>query len=99
MLGSTWSARHALEERIGQAQKMESVGRLAGGIAHDFNNLLTVVVGYVDLMRERFDGDSTPELDGIDKAARRATDLTRQLLAFSRRQRLRPVCPRCERRG
>ncbi len=85
------SARHALEERIGQAQKMESVGRLAGGIAHDFNNLLTVVVGYVDLMRERFDGDSTPELDGIDKAVRRATDLTRQLLAFSRRQRLRPV--------
>ena len=81
----------ALEERFQQSQKMESVGRLAGGIAHDFNNLLTVIVGYVDLMRERFDERAAPELVGMEKAARRAVDLTSQLLAFSRRQRLRPV--------
>ena len=81
----------ALEERFQQSQKMESVGRLAGGIAHDFNNLLTVIVGYVDLMQERFDERAAPELVGMEKAARRAVDLTGQLLAFSRRQRLRPV--------
>ncbi len=82
--------RHALEEELQQAQKMESIGRLAGGVAHDFNNLLTVIIGYVDLLR-RHVGHSAPEIVGIEKAANRAAELTGQLLAFSRRQRLRPV--------
>ena len=77
-----------LEEQYRQAQKLESVGRLAGGIAHDFNNLLTVINGYADLM---LSSDSDPELlhdsaTEIRKAGERATSLTRQLLAFSRNQ-------------
>ncbi|MDH3284697.1 MAG: ATP-binding protein [Acidobacteriota bacterium] len=71
-----------------QAQKMEAVGRLAGGIAHDFNNLMTAVLGYADLAERRAGGDEVLEDDirEIKKAIGRATDLTRQLLAFSRRQ-------------
>ncbi len=83
--------RCALEEQFRQSQKMESVGQLAGGIAHDFNNLLTVILGYADLLRSAGVADvGTPELDGIERASRRAADLTGQLLAFSRRQVLRP---------
>jgi signal transduction histidine kinase/CheY-like chemotaxis protein len=80
--------RHALEDQLIQSQKMEAVGRLAGGVAHDFNNLVTVIVGYNDMVREQSLHD--PELqefsEEIHRAAERATALTNQLLAFSRRQ-------------
>ena len=84
--------RRALEQQLRQAQKMEAVGRLAGGIAHDFNNLLMVISGYSEFLLERLGTD--PTLRGhaqeIANAAERATSLTRQLLAFSRKQMLAP---------
>ena len=84
--------RRALEQQLRQAQKMEAVGRLAGGIAHDFNNLLMVISGYSEFLLERLGAD--PTLRGhaqeIANAAERATSLTRQLLAFSRKQMLAP---------
>jgi PAS domain S-box-containing protein len=79
--------RRQLEEEFRQAQKLESVGRLAGGVAHDFNNLLTVILGYAQMILH----DMPPEhplrdaIDEIAKSATRASDLTRQLLTFSRR--------------
>ncbi len=81
-----------LEESVRQAQRLNTVGRLAGGIAHDFNNLLTAVVGYCDLLDTQFDnGDARRfDLHEIRNAAIRASSLTRQLLAFSRRQIMQP---------
>ncbi len=93
------SERQASEEALRQSndmlrhsQKMEAVGRLAGGVAHDFNNLLTAIMGYGDILRERLspDHDMRYEVDEICKAADRAHGLTRQLLAFSRKQVLEP---------
>lgn len=81
-----------LEAQLHQAQKMEAIGRLAGGIAHDFNNLLTVITGYSDLLLTRLDPRDLMgrEIVEINKAGRRAATLTRQLLAFSRKQPLQP---------
>jgi PAS domain S-box-containing protein len=86
------SERKRLEAQLRQAQKMEAVGRLAGGVAHDFNNLLAVIMGHGDLMRSVLEEDDPllPEVDEIRRAAERAAGLTRQLLAFSRRQFLQP---------
>jgi len=84
--------RVALEERLRQSQKMEAVGRLAGGIAHDFNNLLTVILGYTSILNDGVPKGS-PLADGISQirsAADRAAGITRQLLAFSRKQVLSP---------
>ncbi len=84
-------ALRRVEERLFRSQRLESVGRLAGGIAHDFNNYLTVIRGYTELLRERLQGpEAQSEIGYIDDAARQATHLTRQLLAYGRRQVLRP---------
>jgi PAS domain S-box-containing protein len=85
--------RTRLEDQLVQAQKMEAVGQLAGGIAHDFNNLLQVMQGYLDLIQIEHGSETvfSGELGEIRKAADRAADLTRQLLAFSRRQVMQPV--------
>ena len=82
------SERRSLEEQLQQTQKMEAVGQLAGGIAHDFNNLLTAITGYASLLEPSLAGDAPAlsKLEVIIKTAERATELTRQLLMFSRKQ-------------
>jgi PAS domain S-box-containing protein len=84
--------RLRLEAQIRQSQKIESVGRLAGGVAHDFNNILTVISGATALARESLPAEhlAQADLQAVAAAAERATALTRQLLAFARRQRLTP---------
>src|SRR4051794_18359032 len=83
--------RRRLEDQLRQGQKMEAIGQLAGGIAHDFNNLLTVIGGYSEIARRRIGaGPGAGELLEVERAAERATQLTRQLLAFSRQQVLDP---------
>jgi PAS domain S-box-containing protein len=78
-------------EQLQHAQRLDSVGRLAGGVAHDFNNLLTAVLGYADLLEMRLPDAATAEIGEIRSAAQRAAALTRQLLAFSRKQVLQPA--------
>jgi PAS domain S-box-containing protein len=84
--------REKLQEQLLQSQKMESVGRLAGGVAHDFNNMLGVILGHVDLALENASLDQAlrGDLDEIRRAAERSADLTRQLLAFARKQTIAP---------
>jgi PAS domain S-box-containing protein len=86
------SERKKLEDQYRQAQKMEAVGRLAGGIAHDFNNLMQAILGYINLLDRRLPpGDPNHRaVDQIQKSLAHATSLTRQLLAFSRKQVLKP---------
>lgn len=81
-----------LAEQFQQAQKLESIGRLAGGVAHDFNNLLTIIGGYAELVMEDLSPNDPilPSLEKIQEASGRATSLIRQLLAFSRKQVLQP---------
>jgi len=84
--------RRTLEQQLLQAQKMEAVGRLAGGIAHDFNNLLMVIQSYTEMLRDSLPDDSSrQDAEQILKAAHRATSLTGQMLAFSRKQIINPV--------
>jgi len=85
------SQKKKLEEQLRLAQKMEAVGRLAGGIAHDFNNLLTVIRGAAEVLQERWHESASLEtINEISDAAQRASTLTEQLLAFGRRQMVRP---------
>jgi PAS domain S-box-containing protein len=82
------TGRRELEDQLRQAQKMDSIGKLAGGIAHDFNNLMTAVIGYSDLLLQQsaVKDSGQPKVEAIRDSAMRASELTRQLLAFSRRQ-------------
>ncbi len=84
--------RKGFEQRFYQAQKMEEIGRLVGGVAHDFNNLLTAIIGYSELVldRVRDQSDVAVDVEEIKKAGERASQLTRQLLAFSRTRLLEP---------
>src|SRR4029453_16532593 len=84
--------RRQLEEQLRQAQKMEAIGRLAGGIAHDLNNALTAIAGYAELALGEVPPDhaARADVEEIRKAAERAGSVTRQLLAFSRKQLLEP---------
>ena len=80
-----------LAEQLGQAQRLESLGRLAGGIAHDFNNLMAVITGYAGVLAREVQGESSVHaVEEVQRAARRAAELTSQLLAFSRQ---RPAAP------
>jgi PAS domain S-box-containing protein len=91
-IGQDISERKRLEHQLWQAQKLEAVGRLAGGIAHDFNNVLNVIMGYAELLARPLPpgGPERRKLGKIQDAAARAASLTRQLLAFSRQQVLKP---------
>lgn len=85
--------REKLQLQLNQVQKVESIGKLAGGIAHDFNNMLGVIVGYTELAMEKISSDNSlhDDLAEILTAAKRAADITRQLLAFARRQTISPI--------
>ncbi len=82
-----------LQQQVLQTQKMESVGNLAGGIAHDFNNIITIISGHAEMSLHKLEKDQSPEksIDAIINAAHRAENLTRQLLAFSRKQIYDPI--------
>lgn len=85
--------RRKLEEQVRQMQKLESIGRLAGGVAHDFNNKLQIILGFIGMILKRLPPDHPQRGDAkeIEKSAQHAAALTKQLLAFSRRQAIEPV--------
>jgi PAS domain S-box-containing protein len=87
------SERIRLEHQLHQSQKLESIGRLAGGVAHDYNNMLSVITGFTKLAIDKTDSESPirEDLKEVLDAARRSTNITRQLLAFARRQTIAPV--------
>ncbi len=87
------TAQRRAEDQLRQAQKMEAIGRLAGGVAHDFNNVLGIVNACAEFLRDRIDPASEPSIyvENIKKATERGASLTRQLLAFSRKQAVKPV--------
>ena len=85
-IGRNITAQKKIEHQLRQSQKMEAVGRLAGGVAHDFNNLLGIVTACSELLRGRVDSEGLEYIDNIREAAKRGASLTKQLLAFSRRQ-------------
>jgi len=85
-IGRNITAQKKIEDQLRQSQKMEAVGRLAGGVAHDFNNLLGIVTACTELLRGRVDCEGLEYIDNIREAAKRGASLTKQLLAFSRRQ-------------
>jgi two-component system, cell cycle sensor histidine kinase and response regulator CckA len=84
--------RTKLQQQLIQAQKMESIGRLAGGVAHDYNNMLSIIVGYTEMLLDKVQPQDPLHVDltEIFKAAQRSTDITRQLLAFARKQTIAP---------
>ncbi len=87
---SDTTERRNLEEQLAQSQKLDAVGRLAGGIAHDFNNVLTAIMSCVRLLERRLEGPPRRELQIIREGAQRASELTRQLLAFSKQEMTEP---------
>ena len=92
-IGRDLTTRERYEDQLRQSQKMEAVGKLAAGIAHDFNNLLTAILGFADIAERPLppDSPSRPPLAQIRRSGQQAAALTRQLLAFARRQILQPV--------
>ena len=92
IIGRDITHRLRLEQQLRQAQKMDAIGQLTGGVAHDFNNLLTVITGTIEILIDRLSGEPEYAAIGhmIDQAATRGADLTRQLLAFARKQPLHP---------
>jgi PAS domain S-box-containing protein len=89
--GRDVTGQREAEAQLLQAQKMEAVGQLTGGVAHDFNNLLTVIIGGLDLVRDRAPPDLRPTLEGALRAAERGASLVQRLLAYSRKQALAPA--------
>ncbi len=92
-VGMDISERKSLEAQLRQSQKLEAIGQLAGGVAHDFNNVLTAILGYSNFVMDTFDADDRrrSDLQEVIGAGQRAATLTRQLLAFSRKQVLQPI--------
>lgn len=84
------TAQKKVEEQLRQSQKMEAVGRLAGGLAHDFNNLLGIVTACTELLRDRTDAEGMEYIENVQEATKRGASLTKQLLAFSRKQQVQP---------
>ena len=90
LYGKDVTEEKALAQRLNQAQKMEAIGQLTGGVAHDFNNVIQIITGYCEVLKQKVSEENRTYLAEITKAANRAATLTGQLLAFSRKQTLKP---------
>ena len=90
LTGRDITERRRMEQALQQVQRMDSIGQLAGGVAHDFNNILTAILGFSEILLDDTPAgsDSRLDLEAIQKAAQHGASLSRQLLAFSRRQML-----------